>query len=277
MTATDRTGAPRVRDHSAERALGRPVDPPRRGPEVPARPGRLHRRPDHPGHAARRRRCAARTPHARIVRDRHRRGAGRCPACTRSITGARGGGAVRPDARLRPGPGQAHLALPGRGQGPLRRRGRRGGRRGQPLPGRGRARADRGRVRAAAGRSSTRSAALDAGSPLVHEALGVELRLRAHASTSATSTATSPAADVVVRDRLRWHRSGGQPLETVGAIAELRPRHRQLDHRHQHAELHQLPVHGRGHAQGPGQQARHQAACRPAAASAPSCSPTRSR
>ena len=27
-------------------------------------------------------------------------------------------------------------------------------------------------------------------------------------------------ADVVIRDRLRWHRSGGQPLETVGAIAE---------------------------------------------------------
>ena len=27
-------------------------------------------------------------------------------------------------------------------------------------------------------------------------------------------------ADVVVSDRLRWHRSGGQPLETVGAIAE---------------------------------------------------------
>ena len=30
-------------------------------------------------------------------------------------------------------------------------------------------------------------------------------------------------ADVVIRDRLRWHRSGGQPLETVGAIADYDP------------------------------------------------------
>ena len=30
-------------------------------------------------------------------------------------------------------------------------------------------------------------------------------------------------ADVVVTDRLRWHRSGGQPLETVGAIASYDP------------------------------------------------------
>src|SRR5437764_683559 len=28
-------------------------------------------------------------------------------------------------------------------------------------------------------------------------------------------------AHVVVKDRLRWHRSGGQPLETVGAIASF--------------------------------------------------------
>ena len=30
-------------------------------------------------------------------------------------------------------------------------------------------------------------------------------------------------ADLVISDQLRWHRSGGQPLETVGAIADYEP------------------------------------------------------
>ncbi len=44
-------------------------------------------------------------------------------------------------------------------------------------------------------------------------------------------------ADVVITDRLRWHRSGGQPLETVGAIADLRPRHRRDDGPHQQLSI----------------------------------------
>jgi len=61
--------------------------------------------------------------------------------------------------------------------------------------------------------------ALDAGSPLVHEAL--ESNCAYERSFDFGDVERDFAeAEVVVRDRLRWHRSGGQPLETVGAIAE---------------------------------------------------------
>jgi CO/xanthine dehydrogenase Mo-binding subunit len=61
--------------------------------------------------------------------------------------------------------------------------------------------------------------ALDAGSPLVHEAL--ESNCAYERSFDFGDVERDFAeADVVIRDRLRWHRSGGQPLETVGAIAE---------------------------------------------------------
>ena len=164
---------------------------------------------------------------------------------------------MRPDARLRARPGQAHLALPGRGEGPLRRRGRRGGRRGQPLPGRGRAGADRGRVRAAA-RGHRPGARAGARVPAGTRGAGVQLRLR---------------AELRLRRRRARLRRGRRRHQGPAALAPLgrpaagdrrrhrrvRPGHRQLHHRHQHAELHQLPVHGRGHAQGAGQQAGHQA------------------
>ncbi len=61
--------------------------------------------------------------------------------------------------------------------------------------------------------------ALAPGSPLVHEAL--ESNCAYERSFDFGDVERDFAeADVVIRDRLRWHRSGGQPLETVGAIAE---------------------------------------------------------
>ena len=61
--------------------------------------------------------------------------------------------------------------------------------------------------------------ALAAGSPLVHEAL--ESNCAYERSFDFGDVERDFAeADVVIKDRLRWHRSGGQPLETVGAIAE---------------------------------------------------------
>ena len=64
--------------------------------------------------------------------------------------------------------------------------------------------------------------ALEAGAPLVHEALGTNL---AYDRTFDFGDVDGDfaAADLVVSDRLRWHRSGGQPLETVGAIADFDP------------------------------------------------------
>jgi CO/xanthine dehydrogenase Mo-binding subunit len=61
--------------------------------------------------------------------------------------------------------------------------------------------------------------ALDAGSPLVHEALESNCAYERSFDFGDVDRDFAEA-DVVVRDRLRWHRSGGQPLETVGAIAE---------------------------------------------------------
>ena len=61
--------------------------------------------------------------------------------------------------------------------------------------------------------------ALAPGSPLVHEAL--ESNCAYERSFDFGDVERDFAeADVVIRDQLRWHRSGGQPLETVGAIAE---------------------------------------------------------
>ena len=62
-------------------------------------------------------------------------------------------------------------------------------------------------------------AAMD-GAPLVHDALGSNV---AYERTFQFGDVDGDfaAADVVVKDRLRWRRSGGQPLETVGAIASF--------------------------------------------------------
>ncbi len=58
--------------------------------------------------------------------------------------------------------------------------------------------------------------------PLVHDLLGSNV---AYERTFVFGEVDSDfaEADHVVKDRLRWHRSGGQPLETVGAIANYDP------------------------------------------------------
>ena len=91
----------------------------------------------------------------------------------------------------------------------------------QPLPRRGRARP---RSRSSTSRSTPvvdPEQALADGAPLVHDALGSNVAYERTLRRSATSSGDFAAADVVVKDRLRWHRSGGQPLETVGAIADF--------------------------------------------------------
>jgi len=65
-------------------------------------------------------------------------------------------------------------------------------------------------------------AALADDAPLVHEPLGSNC---AYDRTFEFGDVAGDfeRADVVVTDQLRWHRSGGQPLETVGAVAEHDP------------------------------------------------------
>ena len=64
--------------------------------------------------------------------------------------------------------------------------------------------------------------ALADGAPLVHEALESNCAYERTFDFGDVDRDFAEA-DLVVRDRLRWHRSGGQPLETVGAIAEYDP------------------------------------------------------
>jgi len=61
--------------------------------------------------------------------------------------------------------------------------------------------------------------ALADGAPLVHEALESNCAYERSFDFGEVERDFAEA-DVIVADRLRWHRSGGQPLETVGAIAE---------------------------------------------------------
>ncbi len=64
--------------------------------------------------------------------------------------------------------------------------------------------------------------AMKPGAPLVHEALGSNI---AYSRTFVFGDVDRDfaEAEVIVRDRLRWHRSGAQPLETVGAVAQYNP------------------------------------------------------
>lgn len=64
--------------------------------------------------------------------------------------------------------------------------------------------------------------AMKPGAPLVHEPLGTNV---AYSRTFVFGEVDRDfaEADVVVRDHLRWHRSGAQPLETVGAVAQYNP------------------------------------------------------
>ena len=64
--------------------------------------------------------------------------------------------------------------------------------------------------------------AMKAGAPLVHDAVGSNV---AYERTFVFGEVDRDfgEADLVTKDRLRWHRSGGQPLETVGAVAVYNP------------------------------------------------------
>jgi CO/xanthine dehydrogenase Mo-binding subunit len=61
--------------------------------------------------------------------------------------------------------------------------------------------------------------ALKPGAPLVHEALGSNVAYE-RTFTFGDVDAAFAQADVVVEDRLHWGRSGSQPIEPVGAIAD---------------------------------------------------------
>jgi carbon-monoxide dehydrogenase large subunit len=63
-------------------------------------------------------------------------------------------------------------------------------------------------------------AAIAPGAPVLHDLLGTNLAYE-RTFTFGEVERDFAQADLVVRDRLRWHRSGGQPLETVGAIADF--------------------------------------------------------
>ena len=62
--------------------------------------------------------------------------------------------------------------------------------------------------------------ALEEGAPLVHEDLGSNCAYERTFQFGEVERDFAEA-DVVISDRLRWRRSGGQPLETVGALADF--------------------------------------------------------
>jgi CO/xanthine dehydrogenase Mo-binding subunit len=62
--------------------------------------------------------------------------------------------------------------------------------------------------------------ALEDGAPLVHDDLGSNCAYERTFDFGDVERDFAEA-DVIVTDRLRWHRSGGQPLETVGAVADF--------------------------------------------------------
>jgi CO/xanthine dehydrogenase Mo-binding subunit len=62
--------------------------------------------------------------------------------------------------------------------------------------------------------------ALSEDAPLVHDALGSNCAYERTFQFGEVDRDFAEA-DVIVTDRLRWRRSGGQPLETVGAIADF--------------------------------------------------------
>ncbi len=61
--------------------------------------------------------------------------------------------------------------------------------------------------------------ALEPGTPLVHDALGSNQAYERSFDFGDVDKDFAEA-DVIITDHLRWHRSGGQPLETVGAIGD---------------------------------------------------------
>ena len=99
----------------------------------------------------------------------------------------------------------------------------------------------RGRVRAARPAVVDPEAAMASDAPLVHEALGSNVAIDSTFGYGDVEAAFARGR-LVVRDRLSWGRTGGQPLETVGAIAELRPGDRHDDHPLELGGPHELPV-----------------------------------
>ena len=69
--------------------------------------------------------------------------------------------------------------------------------------------------------------ALEESAPLVHEDLGSNCAYERTFQFGEVDRDFAEA-DIVITDRLRWRRSGGQPLETVGAIADFDPATGQL-------------------------------------------------
>ena len=138
---------------AVQRAVRRRRDSPaRRGPAHPDRSRPVHRRPASCPGCCTPPSCAARSPHARITRIDVERGAG-APGVVAVFTGADMGAVMQPGSRSAGArPASIPRSIRSRRQGPLRRRFGRDGRRREPLPGRGRARAGRGRVRPVASR-----------------------------------------------------------------------------------------------------------------------------
>ncbi len=62
--------------------------------------------------------------------------------------------------------------------------------------------------------------AMTDGAPLVHEALGTNVAFHRE-FTFGNVDADFAAADRIITDTLHWGRSGGQPIETVGAVADF--------------------------------------------------------
>jgi len=65
-------------------------------------------------------------------------------------------------------------------------------------------------------------AAMDPNAPLVHERFGTNVGFEKKMVFGEVERDFAEA-DIVVKDRLRWGRSSGQPLETVGAVASFDP------------------------------------------------------
>ena len=244
MTAVERPAPPPVRTHKADRTwVGKSI---RRVEDPKFLRGRGGYIADlvRPRHAARRRAAqpACRTRGSSRSTPARRRP---LPGVHAVITGARGRRAHRPAARLRSRPDQAHLALPGRRQGALRRRGRRRRRRRQPLPRRGRAR-----------RSSTSSTSRcrrwsipEARAAADGAATGARGARDATSPTSARSTSATSSGDFAEADVVVTRPAALAPLRRAAAgdrrrDRRLRPGDRAAHRAHQLAELHQLPVHG---------------------------------
>jgi CO/xanthine dehydrogenase Mo-binding subunit len=65
--------------------------------------------------------------------------------------------------------------------------------------------------------------AMEEGAALVHDVLGTNIAFERSFDFGEDVDDAFETADIVVEERLRWRRSAGQPLETVGAVANWDP------------------------------------------------------